>query len=108
MWQVWTNAADFGPVTRPVRNYQIILSLSVMLVIFFPDTPVATGDFKWEGLRKYLDHSIFQNVDRKKALSIEMLFKDLLVKASTIIEDNDGGRYTYLDLTRIIVSDQPK
>ena len=69
---------------------------------------MATGDFKWEGLRKYLDHNIFQNVDRKKALSIEMLFKDLLVKASTIIEDNDGGRYTYLDLTRIIVSDQPK
>ena len=53
---------------------------------------MSTGDLKFKGIRKFLDLNIMQKVDKQKTLEMEMLYKDLLVKISTIIDENDLGK----------------
>ena len=58
----------------------------------FTGTNMSTGDLKFKGIRKFLDLNIMQKVDKQKTLEMEMLYKDLLVKISTIIDENDLGK----------------
>ena len=58
----------------------------------FTGTNMSTGDLKFKGIRKFLDLNIMQKVDKQKTLEMEMLYKDLLVKISTIIDENELGK----------------